>query len=645
MNDSRILVTFCDGLQRNFLSKVTPLYIAQNTKGISISSIVAAYVNNKLWDLCCPIYTDCFIKFITIDQDEALDIIRHDAAHLMAEAVMEVYPETKLVIGPNIKDGFYYDFFRDRSFVLEDLDVFEKKMYEIIKRNEKIVREIWDRKKAINFFQDIGEKFKVYLIENLPLNEKIVIYKQGNFVDLCRGPHLPSTGYLSFYFKLMKLSGSYWRGDSKNIKLQRIYGTAWLTNNDLTNYLNYLEELKKRDHRKLGREMNLFHQQDEAIGNVFWHSNGWSLYRVIEDYIRTRLKEDSYHEVKTPLLLDHSLWKKSGHWDKFRVNIFTVQDNEGKTLVLKPMNCPAHVQIFQQCSKSYRDLPFRITEFGTCHRNEPSGALHGLFRLSAFVQDDAHIFCSQNQINSETKKFCYLLISIYKDFGFSLDDILVKFADRPKVRAGDDSVWDKAEDALSKAINVIGLKYCLNPGAGAFYGPKLEFILKDAIGREWQCGTLQVDFILPEQLNISYLGKNGNKLRPVILHRAILGSLERFIGILIEHCKGRLPLWLAPIQVALATITNISNFYVHQIEEQLKKINIRFISDLRNEKISYKIRKFYILRVPEIIVIGKSEMKNRTITVRRFGVNNQEVLELDDWIDKLKGILLPPSMR
>ncbi|MCP4922598.1 MAG: threonine--tRNA ligase, partial [bacterium] len=606
MIDSQITVTLPDGTQRNFPNGATPMDVAQSIGAGLARAALAARVQGELWDLNRPLGDDCDIALITKDQEEGLEIIRHDAAHVMAEAVKELYPETQVTIGPSIQDGFYYDFHRETSFTPEDLITIEGRMREIVGRDEKIVREVWNREKAIKFFRDQGEKFKAEIIEDLPGTEEITLYRQGDFIDLCRGPHLPSTARLGTSFKLMKLAGAYWRGDSKNPMLQRIYGTAWATDKDLRSYLRRLEEAEKRDHRKLGREMGLFHQQEEAVGNVFWHDKGWTLYRIVENYIRSRLEAENYQEVKTPQMLDRSLWEASGHWDKFREAMFTVESSEGKTLAIKPMNCPCHVQIFRQGMKSYRDLPLRMAEFGSCHRNEPSGALHGLFRGRAFVQDDAHIFCTEDQIVSETKEFCRLLISVYEDFGFSKDQITIKFSDRPEVRAGDDSVWDKAEAALSEAAQATGLDYQLNPGEGAFYGPKLEFVLRDAIGRDWQCGTLQADFVLPDRLNANYIGEDGNKHRPVMLHRAILGSLERFIAVLLEHYGGLLPLWLSPTQVAVATITNDADSYAHEVVKVLKKAGIRAITDLRNEKISYKIRELSLSKTPAIAVVGKA---------------------------------------
>jgi threonyl-tRNA synthetase len=513
-------------------------------------------------------------------------------------------------------------------------------MREIVERDEPVSREIWDRAEAIEFFKDQGEFYKAEIIEDLPEDEVITLYRQGGFIDLCRGPHLPSTGKLGKAFKLMKLAGAYWRGDSRNEMLQRIYGTAWASEKELKKYLFQLEEAERRDHRRLAREMDLFHLQEEAHGSVFWHPKGWTLYRICREYMRLRLEDAGYVEVNTPQLVDRALWEASGHWEKFRENMFTAEA-EDRVLALKPMNCPCHVQIFKQGIKSYRDLPLRMAEFGACHRNEPSGAIHGLMRVRAFTQDDAHIFCTEDQINSEAKAFCDLLMSIYADFGFT--DVVVKFADRPKVRAGDDAIWDKAEAALESAVEATGLAFVLNPGDGAFYGPKLDFVLLDAIGREWQCGTLQVDFVLPDRLDASYVGEDGDRHRPVMLHRAILGSFERFLGVLIEHYAGRFPLWLAPVQVVVATITSDGDAFAAKAIETLKAAGLRAELDVSNEKIGYKVRQHSLAKVPALLVIGKREAEHGTVAVRRLGSKEQENLALEEAVARLRSEAAMPA--
>ncbi|MBM3610214.1 MAG: threonine--tRNA ligase [Alphaproteobacteria bacterium] len=581
-------------------------------------------MNGDLKDLSEPLLDQAHVEIIMRSQPEALEVIRHDVAHLLAEAAKELYgDDLQVTIGPAIDKGFYYDFAREKPFTPEDLETLEQRMKEIVDRDEQIHREVWDRDKAVAFFKSIGEQYKAEIINDLPAGEPISLYRQGNFLDLCRGPHAPSTKRIGKAFKLLKLAGAYWRGDSKNPMLQRIYGTAWTSEQDLNDYLYQLEEAEKRDHRRLGKDMNLFHIQEEAVGSIFWHPKGWTLYKTLKNYISHKLDKAGYVEVNTPELVDRKLWEASGHWDKFGQNMFTVQTDEDKTLAVKPMNCPCHVQIFKQGSKSYRDLPLRMAEFGTCHRNEPSGALHGLMRVRRFTQDDAHIFCTPEQINAETKSFCDLLLSVYKDFGFQ--DVMVKFSDRPDVRAGSDAIWDKAEGALKAAIEEAGIPYSMNPGEGAFYGPKLEFVLKDTLGRDWQCGTWQVDFVLPERLDATYIGEDGEKHRPVMLHRAIFGSFERFIGVLIEHYAGKFPLWLSPTQVVVATITNAADAYAQQVLEKLKQVGIRAQIDLRNEKISYKIREHSLAKIPYIFVVGKQEAEQETVAVRIFGQDTQRV--------------------
>ncbi len=618
-----IKITLPDQRVECFEEEINGFQLANHIKSSIAKKAIAITINDNICDLSTPIKTDATIKIITIDDTAALNIIRHDAAHILAEAVKELYPDVKVTIGPTIENGFYYDFDRIEPFSLEELSIIEEKMQEINRRKEVFIKEIWSRNQAIDFFKNNGEPYKIELLSSIPENEKITIYKQGNFTDLCRGPHGPNTGMIK-HIKLLKVAGAYWRGDNSKKMLQRIYGTAWATKEQLDNYLFMLEEAKKRDHRKIGKELKLFHFQDEAKGMVFWHDHGFTIYRIIENYIRNNLKKDGYIEVKTPMLVDKKLWELSGHWEKFKENMY-VSQIEDEIFALKPMNCPCHVQIFKQSIKSYRDLPLRMAEFGSCHRYEPSGALYGLMRVRGFVQDDAHIFCSEDQINEETIKYCKLLQKIYTEFGFH--DFEVKFSDRPKIRAGTDEVWDKAENALKKAVEIAKLPYSPNPGDGAFYGPKLDFILRDAIGRYWQCGTLQVDLILPERLNIHYINANGEKERPVMMHRTIIGSLERFIGILLEHHSGKLPLWLAPIQILIATITNEVDSYVKNIEQKLIDQNIRYSIDISNEKINYKIHRWIMQKIPLIIIIGKKEMMEKTVNLRYL--DNRESVQIN----------------
>ncbi len=628
-----VAITLPDGSVRTFDESVTGLQVAADIGPGLAKAALAVRVNGEMKDLSEPIESDGEISIVTAKDEDALELIRHDAAHVMAEAVKELFPETQVTIGPAIDNGFYYDFARPTPFIPEDLEKIEARMLEIVGRDETITREVWKRDEAISFFHDRGELYKAEIIRDLPGDEEISVYRQGDFIDLCRGPHLPSTGKLGNAFKLMKLAGAYWRGDARNEMLQRIYGTAWANGKQLKAHLNMLAEAEKRDHRRLGREMGLFHLQDVAAGSVFWHPKGWKLYRNIQDYMRWRLEAAGYIEVNTPLLVDRRLWEASGHWEKFREYMFTTED-EDKVLALKPMNCPCHVQIYRQGTTSYRDLPIRMAEFGSCIRNEPSGAIHGLMRVRAFTQDDAHIFCTEEQITAETKAFCELLLAIYKDFGF--DDVVVKFADRPPLRAGSDETWDKAEEALKEATAATGLEVELNPGEGAFYGPKLEFVLRDVIGREWQCGTLQVDFVLPERLDATFIGKDGDKHRPVMLHRAILGSFERFIGILIEHYAGKLPFWLAPLQVVVATITGDADDYARRVHGALKEAGLAAEMDLRNEKINYKIREHSLAKVPVILVVGKRESQQETVAIRRLGGKPQEILAVAEATARLK---------
>ena len=628
-----INLTLPDGQIKQYNEPVTGEFVAEDIGSGLAKAALAIKVDGLMKDLSFIIEKDCNLSIVTAKDDDALDLLRHDAAHVMAQAVQELFPETQVTIGPSIENGYYYDFAREKPFSTDDFDAIEEKMMSIVDRDLKFIREVWSRDRAIKFFNDKGEVYKAELIEAIPMNEDVTIYKQGEWTDLCRGPHLPSTGKLGKNFKLMKLAGAYWRGDSNNEMLQRIYGTAWADKKQLKNYLTMLEEAEKRDHRRLGREMDLFHIQEEAPGAAFWHPKGWKLYRTVQDYIRKKLEIAGYHEVNTPQLVNKSLWEDSGHWDKFREAMF-VTETEDKSLAIKPMNCPCHVQIFRQGTKSYRDLPLRMAEFGSCHRNEPSGSLHGLMRVRAFTQDDAHIFCTEDQITEETKNFCDLLMSVYKDFGF--EEIIIKFSDRPEMRAGSNDTWDKAEQALTDAVDAAGYKYDLNPGEGAFYGPKLEFVLRDAIGRDWQCGTLQVDFVLPERLDAVYIGEDGKKHRPVMLHRAILGSFERFIGILIENYSGRFPFWLAPLQIIVATITDEVIPYAEKVLSQLKFQGLAASADFRNEKINYKIREHSAAKVPIIMVLGLREAEEETVAMRRLGGKNQEILALTSAVAKLK---------
>ena len=631
-----IALTLPDGAVREFDGPVSGFDVAKSISSSLAKKSFAIIVNGEVRDLAREIDTDATIEIVTKGHEEVLPLIRHDCAHVMAEAVQELYPDTQVTIGPSIENGFYYDFARETPFTPDDLVKIEKQMHRIIERNEPIVREVWDRNEAIKFFLEKGEKYKAEIIEDLPEDETITCYRQGDFIDLCRGPHAPSTGKIGKAFKLMKVAGAYWRGNSDNEMLQRIYGTCWESKEDLDAYLHMLEEAEKRDHRRLGREMDLFHMQEEAQGSVFWHDKGLKLYRKVETYIRDRLDDAGYQEVRTPQLVDRVLWEKSGHWEKFRENMFTTtpdEDDPERVLALKPMNCPCHVQIFRLGSKSYRDLPLRMAEFGCCHRNEPSGGLHGIMRVRQFIQDDAHIFCTEDQIVSEPKIFCDLLKSVYKDFGFT--DILVKFSDRPEVRAGSDEIWDKAEAALREAALEAGLALEVNPGEGAFYGPKLEFVLRDAIGRDWQCGTLQADFVLPERLDASYMGEDGEKHRPVMLHRAILGSLERFIGILIENYAGRLPLWLSPVHAVVCTITNDADDYAHEVKAALEAKGLNVELDTRNEKINYKVREHSHAKVPMILALGKREAEEKTASVRRIGFKHQKTYGIDELGDAM----------
>ena len=637
------IITLPDGSTRSYDAAVTPATVAADIGPGLAKAALMAVVDGQEWDLTRPVAADASMALVTAKDDASLALLRHDSAHVMAEAVLELYPETQVTIGPAIENGFYYDFYREAPFGEADLEAIEARMHEIVDRDEVITRDVWSRDQAVEFYKKNNEPFKIELVEAIPADQEVSFYKQGDFIDLCRGPHLPSTGKLGHAFKLMSVAGAYWRGDSNRPMLQRIYGTAWRTEKELNAYLHMLEEAEKRDHRKLGKQLGFFHMQEEATGSVFWHPKGWVMYREIENYVRRRLDAGGYGEVKTPQLVDRSLWEASGHWDKFRENMFTAESEDDRTLALKPMNCPCHVQIFRQGIKSYRDLPLRMAEFGSCHRNEPSGALHGIMRVRAFTQDDAHIFCTEDQITSESVRFCELLQSIYADFGFT--DIRVKFSDRPEVRAGEDSVWDRAESALIDATKAAELETILNPGEGAFYGPKLEFVLRDAIGRDWQCGTLQVDFVLPERLDAEYVAEDGSRQRPVMLHRAILGSMERWIGILIEQYSGRMPAWLAPVQVVVASITDSANEYAEQVAREAEAMGLRVSRDFRNEKISYKVREHSVMKVPYILAVGGREAEASTVALRRLGSNDQHTADMKETLTQLRDESLAPDLR
>ncbi|MAO90512.1 MAG: threonine--tRNA ligase [Rhodospirillaceae bacterium] len=639
-----VAVTLPDGSVKSYPGAITALDVATDIGPGLAKAAMLARVDGVEWDLNRPIEKDAKLELIRRQDPEALELIRHDAAHVLAMAVQELFPGTQITFGPSTEDGFYYDFHREEPFSTEDFAAIEARMQDIVDRDIPIVREVWTREQVAQFFKEKGESFKAEWVYELPEHEEISMYRQGDWIDLCRGPHLPSTGRLGKAFKLLRLAGAYWRGDANNPQLQRIYGTAWRDEKELKAHLTRIEEAEKRDHRKLGRELDLFHLQEEARGSIFWHPKGWAVYRACERYMRARLEAADYVEVKTPQLVDRVLWEKSGHWEKFREHMFIAEvdevDHDSDTgqnrrmLALKPMNCPGHVQIFKQGIKSYRELPLRMAEFGSCHRYEPSGALHGIMRVRAFTQDDAHIFCTEDQIESETREFIDLLSSIYRDFGF--EEFTIKFSDRPEVRAGSDETWDKAEAALKSATEAAGATYTLNPGEGAFYGPKLEFVLRDAIGRDWQCGTLQVDFVLPERLDATYMAEDGNRYRPVMLHRAILGSFERFIGILIEQYSGKFPIWLAPVQVSVATITNDADDYAQSVLAKLKAAGLRAQADTRNEKINLKIRELSMQKIPAVLVVGKREQEEGTVALRRLGGKDQEILALDEAIHILE---------
>jgi threonyl-tRNA synthetase len=637
-------ITLPDGSVRSFEGAVTGTAIAEAIgPGLARAALVMV-VNGAEMDMSREITEDAAVKFITRKDEAALELIRHDAAHLMAEAVQSLYPGTQVTIGPSIENGFYYDFYRNEPFTPDDLPAIEAKMRELVAANAKFTREVWDRDQAIEYFEGQGERFKAELIRGLPESEPVTVYRQGEWLDLCRGPHLRSTADIGTAFRLQKTAGAYWRGDSKNPMLSRIYGTAWRDQKELDAYLLQLEEAERRDHRRIGREMDLFHIQEEAVGSIFWHQKGWKLYRTVENYIRRRLEKSGYEEVRTPQLLDRKLWEKSGHWDKYRKHMFIAEVvEEESTLALKPMNCPCHVQIFKQGLRSYRQLPIRMAEFGACHRYEPSGALHGIMRVRAFTQDDAHIFCTEDQIVEEVVAFVALLDSVYKDFGF--ESFIVKYSDRPEERAGSDDDWDRAENALKGACEAANLPYTLNPGEGAFYGPKLEFVLRDAIGRDWQCGTIQVDYVLPERLDAEYVTAESSRARPVMLHRAIIGSFERFLGILIENYAGRFPLWLAPTQVVVATIVSDADDYAAEVTAALQAAGLAVELDVSNQKIQAKIRDHSLHHVPNILVVGRKEAEERKVALRRLGGAAQEILGLDEAVALLKAEATPPDLR
>ncbi len=637
-------ITLPDGSVRRFDGSVAGATVAEAIGPGLARAAVAMKLDGKLVDLATEIDRDAYVQFVTRKDPDALEMIRHDAAHVLAEAVQALYPGTQVTIGPPIDNGFYYDFARNQPFTPEDFPAIEARMREIIARGAPFRRSVMEREEAIEFFKNRGEKYKAEIIQDLPRDQTISLYSQGDWIDLCRGPHMRTTADVGNAFRLMKVAGAYWRGDHRNAMLSRIYGTAWRDQKELDGYLHLLEEAERRDHRRIAKEMDLFHLQEEAAGSVFWHPNGWRLFRVAEDYMRRRLDAAGYKEIRTPQLVDRSLWEASGHWEKFREHMFiaTVED-EDKVLALKPMNCPCHVQIFRQGLRSYRELPLRFAEFGSCHRFEPSGALHGIMRVRAFTQDDAHIFCTEAQIALETVRFVELLSSIYRDFGFP--EFVVKFSDRPPVRAGADEVWDRAEAALKEACAIAGVDYALNPGEGAFYGPKLEFVLRDAIGREWQCGTLQVDFVLPERLDAEYVGEDGARHRPVMLHRAILGSFERFLGMLIEQYAGRFPLWLAPVQAVVATIVSDADGYANEAAEVLRGAGLQVEMDLSNQKINAKVREHALAHVPVLAVVGRREAETRTVALRRLGSEKQEVLPLAEAASRLAAEATPPDLK
>jgi threonyl-tRNA synthetase len=650
-SSAMVSITLPDGSVREYDREVTGQDIAESIGAGLAKAAMAVKIDGIQRDLSEIVPDGSQFSILTLKDEEGLDVMRHTlTAQVLAKAIKEIWPSAKLAIGPTIDEGFYYDVELDDHISTDDFERIEKKMREILNSKAPVTREMWAKEEAIKLFESRGESYKADLIRNAAEHDttergKISLYRQGEgedaFIDLCRGPHVTSLSKISSAFKLTKVAGAYWKGDSKNKQLQRIYGTAWPSDKELKQYLLRIEEAEKRDHRKIGKALDLFHIEEHSPGMVFWHDAGWTIYRLLEDYIRTRLKEHHYQEVKTPILVDRSLWENSGHWDKFKENMFISDSDEARTLAVKPMNCPCHVQIFKQGLKSYKDLPLRMAEFGTCHRNEPSGALHGIMRVRSFIQDDAHIFCMEDKITEETITFCELLKSVYKDFGFT--EVKVKFSDRPETRAGTDAVWDKAEGSLKDAVEAAGLEYTLNPGEGAFYGPKLEFVLRDAIGRDWQCGTLQVDFVLPERLDATYVGADGERHRPVMLHRAILGSLERFIGILIEEYAGKFPFWLAPTQIVVAPITSELDDYAQQVTNKLSAAGLRAEVDLSSNKINYKVREHSNRKVPYIIAIGAREKEENTLSIRTLGQQGQKVLGFDETLEKFTTENLPPS--
>jgi len=628
-----IRLEFPDGSVREFAATTTGTDVATSISNSLAKKALAVRVDGELRDLYLPIGGDARVEVVTDKDADGLELLRHDAAHVMAEAVQELYPDTQVTIGPAIENGFYYDFARSEPFTPDDLERIEDRMREIVARDEEIRREVWDRDEAVKFFREAGEIYKAEIIEDLPEDEVISVYRQGEFLDLCLGPHLPSTGKLGTAFKLTRVSGAYWRGDSNNEMLQRIYGTIWPSPKELKAYLTMLEEAEKRDHRRLGREMDLFHFQEEGPGSVFWHPKGWTLFQSLIAYMRERQRRAGYQEINTPDILDQSLWEKSGHLEKFGENMYSTTTPDERTFSLKPMNCPGGVQVFKHGLKSYRDLPMYLAEFGKVHRYEPSGALHGLMRVRAFTQDDAHVFCTREQVTEECVKVTHLILDIYKDFGF--EDVRIKFSDRPEKRVGEDAIWDESEAALMAALEASGKEWTLNPGEGAFYGPKLEFVLRDAIGRDWQCGTVQLDLNLPGRLGASYIGEDGEKHAPVMIHRALFGSLERFTGILLEHHAGRLPVWLAPVQMKVLTITQDADAYAQEVLAAADAAGVRAEIDLRNEKINYKVREHSLQKIPALFVVGKREAEDGTVAIRRLGSKDQAIVPLEDAVAAL----------
>ena len=630
-----------DGKELRFDNPVSGLEVSNKiSKSLGKAALIMS-VDGELRDLSYKIERDCSVKIFTSKDQEGLDAIRHDTTHIMAMAVQELFPGTKLAIGPAIKDGFYYDFAREEPFTPNDLEKIEKKMKQIVEMDELTRREVWERQKTKEHYHKLGEKYKVELVDSIPSDQEVSIYFHGKWYDLCRGPHLTSTGKISKYFKLTKVSGAYWRGDSNNEMLQRIYGTSWPSQKELDNYLKRIEEAEKRDHRKLGKEMDLFHFREESPGSVFWHQKGWTLFQKLVDYMRTKQKEAGYKEINTPEILDRSLWEKSGHWEKFGANMYTSTTPDEKVFAIKPMNCPGCVQVFNQGLKSYRDLPLKMSEFGKVHRYEPSGALHGLLRVRAFTQDDAHIFCTEDQITEECLSVTNLILDIYKDLGF--ENVILKYSDRPDLRVGDDKVWDKSEAALLKAVTATKLEYSINKGEGAFYGPKIEFVLRDAIGRDWQCGTLQVDLNLPGRLGASYVEKDGSKKVPVMLHRALFGSLERFIGILIEHYAGKLPFWISPTQAVIIPVSDEFDDYAKEINKKIKNSGINCEVDLKNHNLNYKIREHSLLKVPLLLICGKKEVDSNSVTIRRLDSKKQENMELKTFLKTFSALNKAPS--